>query len=145
VAKIWYKDNQIVRFLWGDAEEIEGPPALYDGEIDFDMETNQDVVNSLNTDWDGHDVVAGKLRYQGVVLPINPPEQFYVDHQAVKQFYQDLNNEIDWLGTQISNWDGLTGAQKQAWITNNFDRILGEVQKILKFIRWLIKKIKLFL
>lgn len=64
------------------------------------------------------------------------------DDTAKAEFMDDLDNGINWLDNAQSGWDALTPAEKQTWFLNNFDAVLYIQMRVLKFIRWLVKRIK---
>lgn len=66
-----------------------------------------------------------------------------VDDTAIAEFKADLDNRINWLDNAQSDWDALTPAEKQTWFLNNFDAVLYIILRVLKFIRWLVKRIRI--
>ena len=63
------------------------------------------------------------------------------DDTAVADFKADLNNGINWLQNAYDAWPGMTNPEKQTWLLNNFDTVLFILLRILKFIRWLTKRL----
>ena len=161
--KIWALAGKLLRFSKTE-EELEqfGPPDVYDDEIEFDGDTNQDVIDGLDGKlpgvlWQDHTLSGGVLHQHGIPITINPPGQHFLDRATVKEFWNDLGNGIDWLEAHRQTWqslsdawDGLTPTQKQTQLLNNFGVLLGDFSallyinyRVLIFIRWLIKALKL--
>jgi len=158
MAKIWGYASEIVRFVHNENEEWDfGPPSQFDDELEFDEEVNQDAINGLDTDWNAHSLSGGILRRDGQPVTINSPGRHFLDRATVKEFWDDLGNGIDWLETHRQTWQdssdawgGLTNAQKQTQLLDNFGVLLGDFSallyinyRVLIFIRWLIKALKL--
>ncbi len=142
MAKFYSLNEEIYAVRMTEQEELDYPVAGHDDEtVDIDPEVNAAVFEQYAQDHNNHSLVSGILCYQGQKVTILTHGQTYLDHQAAKSFWQDLNNEMDWLESQFTGWDALTGAQKQQWIVNNFDRVLRGIHGIMRFVRWLIKGI----
>ncbi len=142
MAKFYGLNGEIYAVRMTEQDELDHPVTGHDDETtNIDPEVNASVFEQYAQDHNNHSLVAGILYYQGQPVTILPHGQVYLDHQAAKSFWQDLNNEIDWLEGEYTDWDALTGAQKQQWIVDNFDRVLREIHGIMRFIRWLIKAI----
>ena len=146
MAKFYGLLGEIMAVRMTEQEELDMPVSGHDDETaEIDPEVNEGIFNQYAQDHNNHSIVDGVLYYQGQPVTINPHGQFYIDTDKAKQFYQDVDGEIDWLQTHIDVWDSLSGTEKQAWLVNNFDRVLREIQGVFRFVRWLIKKIGLLL
>ena len=158
MAKMWGLLGEIVRFVKTDEELAEfGPPDEFDDVLDFDEETNTAVIYGIDTDWNAHRLEGGVLYRDDIPVEISPPGTVYLDKQVVRQFWDDLGNGIDWLEAHRQTWqsssdawDGLTNAQKQTQLLDNFGVLLGDFAallyinyRVLRFIRWIIKFLKL--
>jgi len=158
MAWIWGNLGQLVRYLKTDQEmEMIGEPDEFDDLLEFDLDTNTHVDQGLNTDWNVHTLSGGALQRDGQPVTINSPGQHFLDRATVKEFWNDLGNGIDWLEAHRQTWqsssdawDGLTNAQKQTQLLDNFGVLLGDFSallyinyRVLIFIRWLIKALKL--
>jgi len=74
MAKIYGKSGEIIRLLQSEDEELQfGAPPDFDDEIEFDPNTNQQVIDGLNTDWNSHQIVSGELYRNSNPVTINPP------------------------------------------------------------------------
>jgi hypothetical protein len=54
-----------------------------DTTIDFDAETNPEIIASLDTDWNSHSVTDGKLTRKGIPMVITPASTLYDDRKAL--------------------------------------------------------------
>jgi len=155
MAKIYELGGQIIQVTVDDIETILfGIPEFYDHLLVFDTDTNGEVLHSLNTDWQGHSMLDGILYYEGQPVTINPPSEYYQDHEYLKTWWQQLNTALDNADAALIQteqaellWLTLTAKQKQDWLVAHFDEVLGGLalvlrvlHGILRFIRWLIKR-----
>ena len=158
MAKIWGLLGELVRFVHNNEEEEQlSVPDNFDDVLEFDESTNKPVITGLDTDWNAHSLQGGTLYRDAIPVVIDPPSMHYLDRQVVRLFWDDLGNGIDWLEAHRQTWqsssdawDGLTNAQKQTQLLNNFGVLLGDFStllyinyRVLIFIRWLIKALKL--
>ena len=73
MAKLYGKNGELIRLLQTDEEELHfGDPSAFDDLIEFDPETNQDMIAGLNTDWNSHKIVGGALHRNNQPVTINP-------------------------------------------------------------------------
>lgn len=63
------------------------------------------------------------------------------DDDAAAEFRAELNTGINWVDNAHSAWPGMSNAEKQAWLLNNFDTVLLIILRLLKFVRGLVKRI----
>ena len=158
MARMWGLSEAIIRLTRTDEElEFFGAPEEFDDTLEFDVETNEEMLSALDSDWNAHTLSGGILRRNGIPITINPPGQHFLDRATVKEFWDDLGNGIDWLEAHRQTWQsssdawgGLTNAQKQTQLLDNFGVLLGDFSallyinyRVLIFIRWLIKALKL--
>lgn len=156
MAKMWGWQGAIWRLVRTDEEEAQfGPPEQFDDVLEFDPDTNAELLNGLDVDWNAHRVENGILYRNNSPVVINSPGTVYLDKQIAQAFWNDLGNGIDWLEArqtewqnQSDAWDGLTDTQKNNQLRDNFGTILGHLAtlayvnyRVLRFIRWLIKAI----
>lgn len=64
-----------------------------------------------------------------------------VDDDAAQEFRDELDTGITWLSNAQSGWDSLSASEKQSWLLNNFDTVLLINLRVLKFIKWLVKRL----
>ena len=53
----------------------------------------------------------------------------------------DLDNGVDWLQGAYDSWPGLSKQQKDDWMEDNLGTVLYILLRILRFIRWLVRRI----
>lgn len=161
MSKLYALNGELVRLNRLDEDEVVfGSPDAFDDVLEFDHETNQNVIDGLNGQlpnvlWQDHTLSGGILRRNGIPVTINPSGTAYLDKQVAQAFWDDLANGIDWLDArqaewqnQSDAWDGLTNTQKQTQLLDNFGTVLGHLAtltyinyRVLRFIRWLIKAV----
>jgi len=155
MAEIYELNGQIIRVITTSAEEgVFTIPEVYDHLLSFDSDTNSALLERLNTDWQGHSMPDGVLHYLSQPVTINPPGEYYQDYEYLRTWWQQLNTALDNTDTALlqteqaeSLWPTLTAKQKQDWLVDHFDEVLGGLalvlrvlHGILRFIRWLIKR-----
>lgn len=130
MAKIYSgTDRKIIRFLQTTEDEVRfGAPADFSELIEFDPDTNNEVIIALNTDWNSHSVESGKLIRNGVEVAINPPGIAYEDglrQVSGKTTFRTLPEWATWTPDegkaqiQARVLSGQTKAQVDAWIDAN--------------------------
>ena len=150
-----YASGELVRINKTDKEVVAyGPPAVYAELLEIDPDTNQHIVNYIDTAWNVTQLIGGMLYYNGNPVTVNPPSEYYQDHEYLHTWWQQLNTALDntdaaLLQTEQAEilWPTLTAKQKQDWLVAHFDEVLGGLalvlrvlHGILRFIRWLIKR-----
>ena len=156
MAKIYANTTgELIRVLKTDEEIIQyGAPTVYAELLEIDPDTNQHIVNYIDTDWNNTQLVDGTLYYNGNPVVVNPPGEYYQDHEYLQTWWQQLNTTLDNIDTALlqteqaeSLWPTLTPQEKQAWLIDHFDEVLGGLalvlrilHGVLRFIRWLIKR-----
>jgi len=156
--KLYGLSTLIVRILaTGEQEEAYGPPPEFDTALELDADTNAEIATGVIQNYNAYTLISGILYYNGQPVTINPPGRHFLDRATIKEFWNDLGNGIDWLEAHRQTWqsssdawDGLTNAQKQTQLLDNFGVLLGDFSmllyinyRVLIFIRWLIKALKL--
>ena len=63
------------------------------------------------------------------------------DDTAKAEFMADLDNGVDWLQGAYDSWPSLSKQQKDDWMENNLGTVLYILLRVLRFIRWLVKRI----
>jgi hypothetical protein len=122
MAKLWHQDGEIVRLLLNELEEAQfGPPNEFDGVFEFDPDTNQDVLQGINQDWNAHKVVGGMLTKNGNPILFNSPgekwiaREYDIDVRArflASQLAEKSPQEIyDILQNKINGWSSLAEAK----------------------------------
>jgi len=159
MAKLYALDGALIRLLKNAQEEAEyGPPDAYDEMLAFDADTNPQIVAALsgeipNVRWQDASLVDGVLYYNDEPVTVNPPGQAYEDREYLRDWWAALNNALDNVGAAITqteqaetNWPTLTSQQKQQWLLDHFDEVLGGLALalrvifgMLRFVRWLVR------
>lgn len=159
MAIIYGSGTKIIRFIQTDAErEQYGDPTQYDTALEFDPDTNPQIIDGLagrlpNVRWQDASLINGVLYYNDEPVTINPPSETYQDRVYLRDWWQRLSTALDNVATAITQteqaeaiWPSLTPAQKQTWLVDHFDEVLGAlalvlrmIQGVLRFIRWFIK------
>ena len=155
MAKVYALDSQLIHFCPTDEdEEIDGAPEVYDYFLTFDETTNIEMLHNLHLDLDNHSVSNDTLYYDGQLVTINPPGEYYQDHQYLLDWWTKLNTALDNTDAVLiqteqaeSLWPTLSPQEGQAWLVAHFDEELGGLalvlrvlHGVLRFIRWLIKR-----
>lgn len=81
-----------------------------------------------------------------VVIDAHDPKALSAGEQKEQEQDQDEQDlaeryiaAMNFLDNAIADWPSMTAAQKQQWLSNNFDEVLKIVRAMLKFIRWLLR------
>ena len=150
-----YESGELVRVLKTDAEIAHyGAPAVYAELLELDPDTNQHIVNHIDTAWNVTQLIDGVLYYNANPVVVNPPGEYYQDNEYLRTWWQQLNTALDNTDAALlqteqaeSLWPTLTAKQKQDWLVAHFDEVLGGLalvlrvlHGVLRFIRWLIKR-----
>ena len=140
-----------------------GPAGLEDAAsaiLPFDHDVNPDLLSALFSaagDWSAYTLIDNLLYHEGVLVTVNPPGEPYLDYEYLRTWWQQLTTALDNTDVALAQteqaetvWPGLTPQEKQAWLVQHFDEVLGGLalvlrvaHGILRFIRWLIKQLNL--
>ena len=116
-------DGYILRVLKTKAQELQyGAPSSYDYMLELDPETNQQIVQYIDTDFNNTTMIDGVVYYLGSPVTVNPPGDTW--NQALRQ------NNAEIQAGNIPNWASWTEAQALAWLQTNIIDILGAVPDI---------------
>ena len=147
--------GELIRVLKTEREIAKyGPPPSYAELLEIDPDTNQHIMNHIDTAWNTTLLIGGVLYYNGNPVTVNPPSEHYQDHTYLQTWWQQLNTALDNTDAALiqaeqaeSLWPTLTDRQKQTWLVDHFDEVLGGLalvlrvlHGVLRFIRWLIKR-----
>ena len=152
MARIYELNSQIICVMKEDDNYM--LPDVYDHLLNFDLDTNTELLHQLNTDWNNHSMPDGVLHYNGQPVIINPPGENYQDREYLQTWWKQLNAALDNMDAALlqteqaeSLWPTLTAKEKQTWLVDHFDEVLGGLalvlrvlHGVLRFIRWLIKR-----
>lgn len=112
--------------------------AQYD-QFYLDEAANPQLHSDLILNMNHYRVIGGELvKFEIPVQIEGQPDP----HITVKQFWTAIQTAKGFLDTAISDWDGLTGAEKQTWIANNFDEVLRIERGILHLLEIVGKRLK---
>ena len=156
MAKIYANAiGEIVKYLKTEDDEATiGIPDVFASMLEFDLEVNSSVGGNLDSDWNNHSMFGDILTHNGQPVTVNPPGEYYQDHEYLRTWWQQLNTALDNTNAALfqteqaeSLWPTLTAKQKQDWLVAHFDEVLGGLalvlrvlHGVLRFIRWLIKR-----
>ena len=116
-------DGYILRVLKTKAQEAQhGAPSSYGYMLELDPETNQEIVQYIDTDFNNTTVINGIVYYQENPVTINPPGDAW--EQALVQ------DGAEAQAGNIPNWATWTEAQALAWLQTNVVDILDAVPDI---------------
>ena len=147
--------GELLRVLKTDWElDIYGPPPGTIESLEVDPITNPHIVSHIDTAWNTTLLLDGVLYHNGNPVTVNPPGEYYQDHKYLQTWWQQLNTTLDNTDAALlqtdqeeSLWPTLTAKQKQDWLVDHFDEVLGGLalvlrvlHGILRFIRWFIKR-----
>ena len=152
------QDGELIQVVITESEELmyPGPPVDAAECLSMDAETNPQIVAATRgaVPWRELQLVGGVLYISGQPVTINPPGEYYQDHQYLRDWWTKLNTALDNTDTALvqteqaeSLWPTLSPQEKQAWLVAHFDEVLGGLALVLRvtygvlrFIRWLIKR-----
>ena len=82
MAKIWYKNTELIRLTKTENDEVQhGTPLIFDGVIEFDGDTNQNAINGLDIDWNSHTIENDLLCRNGQPVIIYPPGENWIANE----------------------------------------------------------------
>ena len=147
--------GELIRVLKTNEEIVKyGPPPSYAELLEIDPAANLHIMNHIDTAWDTTQLIGGILYYNGNPVTVNPPGENFQDHEYLRTWWQQLNTALDNTDVALFQteqaealWPTLTAKQKQDWLVDHFDEVLGGLalvlrvlHGVLRFIRWLIKR-----
>jgi len=118
--KLYALNGTLIRFL-KTTEEIArfGDPAEFDAMLEFDGDTNPEIVYALDTDWNSHTLVGTTLRRNSAIVTVNEPGDDYLARkqadsaeEMIRYYMQGLArlNIVDfgyaYVGRLIAKVDG---------------------------------------
>ena len=152
------QEGELIRVIATASEESmypDSPPEAVES-LFVDAKTNPQIVAATrgSVPWQELRLTGGVLYIADQPATINPPGEYYQDHEYLKTWWQQLNTALDNTDAALlqteqaeSLWPTLTAKQKQDWLVDHFDEVLGGLalvlrvlHGVLRFIRWLIKR-----
>jgi len=152
------QEGELIQVIVTDSEEVmypEPPPGAVES-LSIDAETNPQIVALIQgiVPWQELQLTGGVLYAAGQPVTINPAGEHYQDREYLRTWWQQLNTALDNADVALlqteqaeSLWPTLTDRQKQTWLVDHFDEVLGGLalvlrilRGVLRFIRWLIKR-----
>ena len=115
--------GELVRVLKTEAEEENhGVPELYTSMLEIDPETNQHIVNHIDTDWNNTKLLGGVLYYKDNPVTINPPgTAWFAD-------IREEESEVKFIA--IPGWSTWTEQEALDWYTANVTDLIDAIPDI---------------
>ncbi|HSH82753.1 MAG TPA: hypothetical protein VLA19_29830 [Herpetosiphonaceae bacterium] len=114
-------DGTIVRLLKSEQDERMFPDAPPNTTVlEFDSDTNADVLRGLDIDWDSHRVIDGQLTRNGQAVTLAPPGQDYQDRTQRTTLITEINSDRTALAAGPGN---LTTGQGLARLETMLQRL----------------------
>ena len=118
MARIYGRLGEIIRLLKTEQEiEQYGTPSEYDEFIEFDADTNAEVIAGLDTDWNSHAIADGQLLRSGKVVTINSPGTEWAN-KILSETETILAEEQKSNFRGIPNWATWTPDEGKSYIHN---------------------------
>jgi hypothetical protein len=105
----------------------------------LDPSTNAALAADYQARPESYTLLSGKIYKDGQLVTVNAPGADTSDayNQAIKP--ETIAATIDTLTNGINQWDGLTAAQKQTVIVNNFKLVMQILRGVLRVVLWLYR------
>lgn len=139
-------DGNIIRLLETDEQMRSiGAPPEFTGFIEFDEETNKNLVSDLKRNVLLFTMVNGILYQEGIPVIIHTAGNLFEDRMFIQNTVRPtLEEYITLMETGLSVYPTLPDFNAKAqFIVDNFQTLMNIIHGILVFIRWLIKWIKI--
>jgi len=112
--------GELIRFRLSD--EILGGEINPVWELEFDAETNQHILNYIDTDWNNTKLLDGVLYYNGNPVMVNPPGSAWL--AAIRE------EEAESKASAIPGWATWTEQEALDWYTVNVMDLIDAIPDI---------------
>lgn len=106
----------------------------------IDPSTNAALVADYQSDPTPYKLINSLLYKGGALVTVAGPGTDTTDATNQEITPGVITATIDALTMGINSWDGLTNAQKQTFVLNNFKKVMQILRGVLRVILWLYKR-----
>lgn len=107
----------------------------------IDPATNAALVADYQANPALYTLLAGVVYKSGQAVTVNAPGPDTVDANNTEITPDTIASTIKLLNQGISAWDGLTAAQKQTFVLNNFKKVMQVLRGLLRIALWLYRRL----